>query len=140
MARENESGAALKRWGFWGGAALVAVLLIAYFRGAFSASDVKEAFGTLSDSCLIVGVMLSGVGGLDFAASRGAYDSLGYVVSRFSLHSLLPTGKKDAKADTLYDYKTQKDRKGRTWSPPILVSGLAALAMSAVFLALYAAA
>lgn len=120
-----------------GGIMALAVLVIALARGAFQAQSLKEAAGILSDSCLIPGVLLAGAGGLGYAASKGAYDSLGYMFSRFSLHSLLPARTSEKRPASLYEYKQEKDQKGRRWTPDVLLTGLCALALSAVFLVMY---
>ena len=121
-----------------GGAALAAILIIAAIRGVFGAATWQEAAGILSDSCLIPGILLSGAGGLGFAVSKGAYDSFTYLFTRFGLQSLLPTRHTYTRVESFYEYKQQKDEKGRSWSPVVLVTGLCCLALSGVFLGLYA--
>ena len=135
---EQQHGNRARSYWIWALVALAAAAVIASIRGVWSAADWKEAAGILSDSCLISGVMLSGAGGLGFAASRGAYDAMGYAFSRFSLHSLLPVRQTEKRPETFYEYKQAKEQKGRAWSPTVLIAGLGALALSALFLALYA--
>ena len=137
MARENKS----RPWHYvlYGGATLVCALIMAWARGAFSA-DRQTAFGLLSDGFMVSGLILAGVGGLGYAASKGAYDAFGYAFSRFSLHSLFTTRQTYRIPESFYEYKCQKDENRRPWSPAALITGLCALAISGLCLIGYAAA
>ena len=122
----------------YGAAAVLAALCMALLRGVFSAPDGKTAAGIFSDCFLVPGIVLTGLGGLSYAASKGAYDALGYAFSRFSLHSLFATRKIYQEPETLYEYKKQRDEKGRSWSPAMVWCGLGSLLFSGLFLLLYA--
>lgn len=137
MERENKSR--LWQYAAYGGAALVCALIMAWARGAFSA-DSQTAFGLLSDGFMVPGLILAGVGGLGYAASKGAYDAFGYAFSRFSLHSLFTTRQTYRIPESFYEYKCQKDENRRPWSPAALITGLCALALSGLCLIGYAAA
>ena len=136
--KEQTEKSSLRSYLILGAIALAAVVIIAALRGLFEAQSAQEAMGILSDSCLIPGIVLMGAGGLGFAASKGAYDSFGYLFSRFSLHSLMPTRQTGKRVESFYEYKRQKDEQGRAWSPVVLVTGAGCMAISGVFLALYA--
>ena len=137
MARENKSR--LWQYAAYGGAALVCAVIMAWARGAFSA-DRQTAFALLSDGFMVPGLILAGIGGLGYAASKGAYDAFGYAFSRFSLHSLFTTRQTYRIPESFYEYKCQKDENRRPWSPAALITGLCALALSGLCLIGYAAA
>ncbi len=137
MARENKSR--LWQYAAYGGAALVCAVIMAWARGAFSA-DRQTAFALLSDGFMVPGLILAGIGGLGYAASKGAYDAFGYAFSRFSLHSLFTTQQTYRIPESFYEYKCQKDENRRPWSPAPLITGLCALAISGLCLIGYAAA
>ena len=81
MSRDKDqiSKASGRSYLIGGCVALVLIAVIAAIRGVFGASSGREAAGILSDSCLIPGILLSGAGGLGYAAYKGAYDSFGYL-------------------------------------------------------------
>ena len=135
MEREKKS----RPWHYaaYGGAALLCALIMAWARGAFSA-DMKTAFGLLSDGLMVSGMILAGIGGLSYAASKGAYDAFGYAFSRFSLHSLFTTRQTYKSPESFYEYKSQKNENRRPWSPVLLITGLGALALSGLCLVGYA--
>ena len=135
MERENKSR--LWQYAAYGGAALLCALTMAWARGAFTA-DMKTAFGLLSDGFMVSGLILAGMGGLSYAASKGAYDAFGYAFTRFSLHSLFTTRQTYREPESLYEYKRQRREQARPWSPVTLYSGLAGLALSGLCLLLYA--
>ena len=137
MERENKSR--LWQYAAYGGAALLCALTMAWARGAFAA-DMKTAFGLLSDGFMVSGLILAGLGGLSYAASKGAYDAFGYAFTRFSLHSLFTTRQTYRRPESFYEYKRQREEKHRPWSPAMLITGLCALALSALCLIGYIAA
>ncbi len=136
---EQDSRGRLIQYAVYGAAALACALVTAWARGAFT-SDVKTAFGLLSDGFTVSGLILAGLGGLSYAAAKGAYDAFGYAFSRFSLHSLFTTRQTYRIPESFYEYKCQKDENRRPWSPIALITGLCALALSGLCLIGYAAA
>jgi len=120
------------------GAVLIAgIVAMLFVRQVFSQTDTKGIMSALSDSFLVPGVVMAGVGGLSKLASLGAYDSIGYLFSRFSLHTFWVTGAKRKKYDSLYEYKQEKDKKGRSWLPYALWTGLCSCGISIIFLIIY---
>ena len=99
---------------------------------------VQEWMSVLSDAFVVPGVLFSGFGLLSFFSTKGAYDAFSYTFSRFSLHSLFPTKQLRKDPDSFYDYKQQKDKKGRRWFPHILYTGLVSLGIGVLFAVLYA--
>lgn len=109
---------------------LVIAVLIALQRDLFDAASAKEAAGILSDAFFVPGVLYTGIGILSIAASKGTYDMLafgsGKVMSRF-----IPTMDKEKYRD-YYAYRCQKDEKGRTWNPLLLIIGLITCAVAVI--------
>ena len=120
----------------YGGILIAAILIFASIEGIFSLRDPKEILGVLSDACFVPGVLFTGVGAFSWISSKGGYDAFGYAFSNFSLHNLFPT-KQPKKYKSLYDYKQEKDEKGRKWLPELLIIGLISLALGSLFLVLY---
>ena len=120
----------------WAGVLVVTIFLFAMFEDVFSLTEPKEIFGALSDACFVPGVLFAGVGVFTWISSKGGYDAFGYAFSNFSLHNLFPT-KQPKKYATLYEYKKEKDEKGRQWLPQALLAGVAAILLGTIFLVLY---
>lgn len=124
-------------------AVYAAVLLLAAFgvaiaKGAFASTVPAETFRILSDAFLIPGVVLAGVAGLSWASSKGAYDSFRYLFYNFGLHTIwVSKPEKYRHFDSLYDFKTEKDKKGRKWFPEMLCAGLFGILVAGVFLLLW---
>ncbi|MCR5456606.1 MAG: DUF3899 domain-containing protein [Clostridiales bacterium] len=120
------------------GSILIAgIVSMLFIRQVFSQTDTKSVISALSDSFLVPGVLLMGVGGLSKLAALGAYDTIGYLFSRFSFHSFWVTGAKKKKYDSLYDYKQEKDQKGRSWLPYALWTGVGSCMVSVILLIIY---
>lgn len=136
--RENKSGKEM-RIGYIVSITLcvAAVIAVVFWKEVFSLKDAKSVFGALSDAFLIPGALFAGVGGLSRLGAAGAYDSFGYLFSRFALHNIWVTGSRRKKYDSLYEYKQKKDEKGRRWLPYVLWTGVGALAISVVMLIVY---
>ena len=118
-------------------AVLVALAVaVAWVKGIFGQTEPSQVFRVLSDSFLVPGVVFSGIAGLSWASSKGAYDALRYTFYNFGLHTIWVTKPKKHFA-TLYEYKTEKDEKGRRWFPHMLYVGLAGIAVAGIFLVLY---
>lgn len=133
---QNQKQQKLVRILIWGGVLVASILIFAMIEGVFSLTDPKEILGALSDACFVPGVLFTGVGAFTWISSKGGYDAFGYAFSNFSLHNLFPT-KQPKKYSTLYDYKREKDEKGRKWLPQALLMGVASLLLGTVFLVLY---
>ena len=116
---------------------VTAAICVSWGRGLFSAPDFKTSCGMLSDGFFVPGAVLIGLGGLRYAASKGAYDAFAYAFSRFSLHSLFTTRQTYREPESLYEYKQRRQERERPWSPEMIFSGLASVAISGLFLLLY---
>ena len=121
----------------WGIFAIVTIVIMFIYEKPFSEENAKKIVGAISNCFAIPGVLISGMSGLTYLASLGAYDGLTYIFSNFSLHSLIPGHHKDKK-QTLYEYKQAKDEKGRKWQSQAIVIGLCSLGISIILLIVYA--
>lgn len=117
----------------------VAVLLaltvgFMFIEKVFAASGAKDALDRLSNAFFVAGLIYAAAGGFSFVAAMGGFDSFTYIFSNFALHSLIPT-KQPKKYKNYYDYKTEKDEKGRHWLPHLLILGGGMIIVSVILLA-----
>lgn len=111
--------------------ALICVLHGA-LNGLFSAVSVRDAFRILSDGCFVSGVLLSGVGLLSRMGSAGAYDIFGYGWKVLWSH-FTPA----KPAESYYEYKTDREQLRKPYLKCAIHSGVAFLALSVIWFALY---
>lgn len=97
--------------------------------------SVSSFFGLISDSFLIPAVLLGGIGAISWIASKGLFDILSYGTKNFLGHFIKPIEKK--LPCSFYDYKMNKEKKGRTWFQEIAVVGLFSLIISIISLIIY---
>lgn len=121
----------------WVMIAISAFIAMLFIEKPYEMQEAKQVLGSLSNCFVVPGVIFTGIGGLTFIASRGGYDSFGYMISNFSLHSLIP-GSHPKKYKSFYDYKQEKDDKGRKWLPHSLFTGLVNLVFGILLLIFYA--
>lgn len=118
--------------------AALAVLLFAlevYRKHLFGATEAAAVCGILSDGFFLPGVLLGGVGAISWAATFGQFDMLAYSSRQFFGHFIRPLA-----ADlphSFYEYREEKNKKGRRWLVPTFFVGLICLVLSFVMLGLY---
>ena len=115
---------------------LLAIGLCVWLENPFAAENAKELVGNLSDCFTVPGIVFLGIGGLTWVAHMGGFDSFGYIFSNFSLHNLWTT-KAKKKYQSFYDYKQEKEEKGRPWLSHFAVLGAASLAVGILLLIVY---
>ena len=116
----------------WIAAGVLLCFTAALSRGIFGAASAKDVFGMLSDSCILTGVLLGGLGGLSYMASEGFYDIFSYGIK--TVWKLFRTGKP---AEQFVDYKEEKAKARGPWLKQSLFTGLGFFILSGVFLLLY---
>ena len=121
----------------WVSITIIALIAMYFVEMPFNQNSAKEAIGAISNCFVVPGIIFTGLGGLTFIGHLGGYDSFGYMISNFSLHSLIP-GKHPKKYGTFYEYKEAKDKKGRKWLPELLITGLINIGVGIIFLVIYA--
>ncbi len=104
----------------------------------FSLAESREVLRRLSDSFLVPGVLLAGVGFISWAGTEGAFDMLAYGMKTF--FSLFSKKRMESLPRTYYDYKEQKAAERRPWLKTALFVGLAFFAFGILFAVLYASA
>ena len=92
------------------------IVALFFWEKPFSEEGAQAIVGALSNCFFVPGVLVTSIGVLSYLSKLGAYDGISYTFSNFSLHSIIPGHHKD-KHQTLYEYKKQKDEKGRKWLP-----------------------
>ena len=117
---------------------VVVALAFTWNDGVFETESTKEVMGCISNGFFIAGAMFAGIGALSYIGSKGTYDALSYGVSKIGIHQLIPGIPKEI-PESYYDYKMAKEEKGRSWFPNLLITGLAGILLSVVFLVLYSA-
>ncbi|MBQ8719743.1 MAG: DUF3899 domain-containing protein [Clostridia bacterium] len=113
---------------------LLVAFLVAAGQGLFSASSPPILYSILSDAFFIPGILILSAGALVWIASTGFFDSLAYALSA-AAHSLLPFPKAEKKS--YYDYKCERSKKRSAAPRAFLYTGVAFVALSLLFLALY---
>lgn len=110
----------------------VICLLHGVLNGLFAAAGAKDAFRMLSDGCFVSGALLAGTGLLSWMGSVGAYDIFGY-----GWKVLLSHFASSKAAESYYEYKADRERLRKPCLKCAIHSGIAFLALSAIWFALY---
>ena len=114
---------------------IIAVFLAfvcAFVKNLFVFTTLKNLFGVLSDCFMLPGVLLAGVGALGWIASLGFFDIMSYGTRSFLGTFIKPLA--EDLPHTFYEYRVQKDEKGRKWSKETVIVGLISLAISVLLL------
>ena len=133
-SKEQRYKAYLRTISIW----IIGVGICVFIEKPYAETEIKEVFEAISNCFVVPGVILAGLAGLSLMGNHGAYDSFGYMFSKFSLHNILPTSaSKSEKHESLYDYKQAKAKKRQPWRPHMLVVGLASLGLGVLALIVY---
>ena len=103
-------------------AGIVVCLICAFQNELFGGGGTKEIFRMLSDCFVAPGILLSGIAAISWAGALGTFDMLGYGMK--VLFFFIPSVKEKTEK-SFYDYRANKDEKGRKWLPEMLIVGLA---------------
>ncbi len=110
----------------------VIAAIYAILKNIFVFETVKDLFRNLSDCFLLPGVLLAGVGALGWIGTFGFFDLLSYGTRSFLGTFIKPLA--EDLPHTFYEYRVQKDEKGRKWSKETVIVGLISLAISVLLL------
>ncbi len=122
-------------WLFPGVVAIALFLICAGLRGLFHAADPKTVMGVLSDCFTVPGALLGGVAAISWVGTFGQFDILSYGAKKFLGRFFHPLSAD--MPDRFYDYREEKNKKGRTWLKRTFFVGLACLGMGCVMLIVY---
>ena len=127
-----------KKWSYWSALAAFeafAVVMIARYQGLGLAQELSMNARFLSDGCFVVGLMMTGVGALTWVSTTGFFDMLSYGVV-YGVRAVVGLfgGNRKPNDQTFYEYKMAKDEKRGAAQFAILVSGIAWIVLSVVFL------
>ena len=86
-------------------------LLCAWLRGLFKGDGASDVRFILSDSFLVSGVLLAGVGGLMFSSARGTFDMFSYGVKMFFVPFRRNMRPEDRFARDFFEYREEKRQK-----------------------------
>lgn len=137
MNQEKKS----KKWLIWGllalGEAALAVL-IARWQGLDAANPLPLNARWLSDGCFVVGLMTTGVGLMTWVATTGFFDIMSYGV-QYGVRALVGLfgGSRKPNNQNFYEYKAEREAKRGRPVYAILLSGIAFIALSLLFLMIY---
>lgn len=104
---------------------LIAASILLFIRRD-SLAGIADAYSLLSDLCFTVGVMLVGMGGLNYASDCGLFDPFYYTFYKISSDGAMNYG----------DYKASR-RENKKESAPMMVTGAGFILASVVFCVLY---
>lgn len=130
-----------KKWMFWAGLAAVeaaVAVMIARYQGLDAAQTISMNSRFLSDGCFVVGLVMTGVGLMTWVATTGFFDMLGYGV-RYGVRAFVGLfgGNRKPNDKTFYDYKMEQEEKRGKAQYAVLLSGVAFIALSVLFLVMY---
>ncbi len=111
--------------------AIIAIVAVAWIRGAFSSDDIKTLCMGIGDGLFVAGVLYAGVGLLIKISTTGQFDIFGYGIR--SLKYLFTPTKKNRDEGGYYEY-TLKRKERRRPAPMYLVwIGVVLIALAAIF-------
>lgn len=128
----------LKKWGGVLGSAaadLLIALPVSGLRGFEWGNAAALNCRYLSDGFFVAGLLMTGLGALIWISTTGFFDIMSYGVR--SLTVLFSSLKNPRDHKSYYDYKVERDAKRGKPRFSLLLVGLASVALSALFLALY---
>lgn len=117
------------------GCGLIIALLVAMSSDLFSQTQAFIIFRILSDSCLVAGVLITGMGLLLFVSNEGAFDGITYGFK--VLFQMFKPKVKPVK-ESYYDYRVARGRNKLAFGF-LVICGSAFLVLSIIFTILYSA-
>lgn len=114
------------------GAVLAFIVLL--IKDVFHLSQTVDVMKALCDGFFVSGVLIACFGGLVFASNGGVFDMITYGVK--NLFWLFKKNPADRKYKDFYEYREAMKEKKRSYGYMVIV-GLAYIAVSLIFLALY---
>lgn len=103
----------------------------------YNEESAKEVVGALCNCFTVPGVFVGGVGALSYVGRLGGFDGLTYAFKNFGLHTIFFTNPKKKRTESFYEYKQEKDERGRAWLPNMLFAGLGSLTIGIILMIVY---
>jgi hypothetical protein len=112
--------------------AAIAFFVVCMFAngGLFGENKAENILYGLCNCFTLPGVILSGVGAISWAGKFGTFDMMAYGSRSFFGIFIKPLA--NDLPPTFYEYKKQKDEKGRKRSVEVLITGLICLAIGGI--------
>ena len=98
--------------------------------GVFGANKAENLLFGICNCFTIPGIILTGIAAISWAGKFGTFDMLSFGTRSFFGIFIRPLS--DDMPSNFYDYRKQKDEKGRKWSPELLIVGAFFLAVGAI--------
>ena len=127
---------ARKRWLTAMAAGITVFLLLAIFRGGFTAEDPAERWRIICDALFVPGILLMAFGLLLFASRGGVFDMLRFGVQKV-IGVILPRKKREALPRTFYDYKTEREGREQIHMGYLLAVGMVFILLAGLALVMY---
>lgn len=109
---------------------LVLLVFSVIYQKPYAGSGTREWVRILSNSALVPGILLTGIGLLARISDEGFFDGIRYSMSTMLTH----VRRREKKYDSFYDYMRREKKKS---SNPLLLPGLLYLAAAVVLTVLY---
>lgn len=110
--------------------AMIIFIVAASVWDLFSQTELLQIIRILSDAFFLPGVMFVGVALIGWIGSKGTFD-----IFSFSMRNLFSMFKKESyyKNASFYEYRRDKDENRKPFNLPMMVVGLAFLALGILF-------
>lgn len=118
------------------GIALALAVLYACSHSIWRQESVKEMVRVLSDSFLLPGALLLGIGALSWIGSKGQFDILSYGCSSL-FGRFLPFDSVYRRHEKFYDYRVKKNERGRPVRKEYLLVGGVSFALALLCSGIY---
>lgn len=113
---------------------IVLAFIVLLIKDVFHLTQIVDVMKILCDGFFVSGILLACFGGLVFASNGGVFDMITYGVKH--LFWLFKKNPADRKYKDFYEYRMAMKEKKRSFGFMVVV-GLAFIAISLIFLALY---
>ena len=98
--------------------------------GVFGENKAETLLYGICNCFTIPGIILTGIGAISWAGKFGTFDMLSYGTRSFFGIFIRPLS--DDLPTNFYEYRKQKDEKGRKWSVELLIVGASFLAVGLI--------
>lgn len=117
-------------YGTYFAVSMIIFIVAASVWNLFSQTELLQIIRILADAFFLPGVMFVGVALIGWIGSKGTFD-----IFSFSMRNLFSMFKKESyyKNASFYEYRREKDENRKPFNLPMMVVGLAFLALGILF-------